>query len=185
MSNAVTCIALLRGINVGKAKRIAMADLRELVESLGCRDVRTLLNSGNVVFTIDAVRAAGIARRIEAGIQKKLAVASRVTVMSADDLAEIVASNPLLKIADNPSRLMITVLSDPADQMKLTALVRQSWKPDSLALGTRVAYAWCASGILQSNLFDALGRALQDGATSRNWATILKLHALASKHAAT
>ena len=56
----------------------------------------------------------------------------------------------------------------------------ENWNPDALAIGPRVAYAWCVSGIIESKLFNALSRALKDGATSRNWATMLKLHALAS-----
>src|SRR5437016_255242 len=100
-----TYIALFRGINVGKAKRVSMAELRKLIEGLGCSDVRTLLNSGNVVFNADDKRAPGIARRIETAIEKKLGVAARVTVISAEELADIVASNPLLKVANDHSRL--------------------------------------------------------------------------------
>jgi len=177
-----TYIGLIRGINVGKAKRVAMADLRKLVEDLGCGNVRTLLNSGNMVFTYDTKRADGIAAKIESGIEKKLGVAARVTVISDDELAEIVAKNPLLKIADNHSRLMVTVLTDPADRKKLQSLEKENWKPDALAIGKRVAYVWCTGGILDSKLFDSIARIIKDGATSRNWATILKLHALSSNH---
>src|SRR6266540_2320543 len=100
-------IALLRGINVGKAKRVAMADLRKLLEKLGYGDVSTLLNSGNIVFTTPRAAAGNAAARIEKAIAEKLGLASRVTVISATELAAAVAENSLLDIADNSSRLMV------------------------------------------------------------------------------
>jgi len=171
--------ALLRGINVGKAKRIAMADLRALVEGLGYRDVRTLLNSGNVVFSVPVKSKGDPAVRIQQAIARELGVTSRVTVLTAAELKTVVEKNPLLAIADDPSRHLVTVLSDAAARAKLQPLTRQDWTPDALALGKRAAYLWCASGILDSKLSQAAARALGDAATSRNWATILKLHALA------
>ena len=130
-------VALIRGINVGKAKRVAMADLRALVEKLGYGDVRTLLNSGNVVFTSANADARDAARRIEDGMSAKLGVSARVTVLTAAELAAAVKSNPLLEVADNPSRLMMAVLLDPADRRKLEPLLKQDWSPEALALGKR------------------------------------------------
>jgi uncharacterized protein (DUF1697 family) len=171
-------IALLRGINVGRAKRVAMADLRAVVEGLGYGDVRTLLNSGNVVFSASGATAGTAAARIEESLAAKLGVSTRVTLLSALELAGIVVENPMLGIADDPSRLLVGVLSDPADRARLEPLLEHDWAPDALALGRRVAYMWCAGGILESRLAQAVGRALGGAVTSRNWATILKLHAL-------
>jgi uncharacterized protein (DUF1697 family) len=178
---AGTMIALIRGINVGKAKRVAMADLRALVESLGCTDVRTLLNSGNVVFTAPAGLSADDAgTRISEGMAQKLGVPARVMVITARELAEIVAGNPLPQAEAEPSRFLVAVLASIADRARLEPLTKEEWAPDALALGTRVAYLWCAGGILESKLVDAVGRATRDAATTRNWATIVKLHALAN-----
>ena len=174
-------IALIRGINVGRAKRVAMADLRALVEGLGYGDVRTLLNSGNVVFSATGTATAKAAVRIERALAADLGVAARVTVLTAKELADAVAANPLLDVANDFSRLMVAVFREPADRTKLETLLKQDWAPDVLALGSRVAYMWCADGLLESKLAAALGRALGDGATSRNWATVLKLHALTSE----
>jgi len=173
-------IALLRGINVGRAKRVAMADLRALVEDLGYGDVRTLLNSGNVVFTVPGSAKGDAASRIEKAIETQLGVSSRVTVITAAELAAVVEENPLLEIADNPSRLLIAVLNDKSDRTRLEPLLKQDWAPDALAVGQRVAYMWCAGGLLESRLADTIGRVLRDAVTTRNWATILKLHALAT-----
>jgi uncharacterized protein (DUF1697 family) len=175
-------VALLRGINVGRAKRIAMADLRALVESLGYGDVRTLLNSGNVVFTVPGTAKGDVASRIQKAIEAQLGVSSRVTVITAAELDTIVEENPLLEIAHDPSRLLVAVLNDKADRKRLEPLLKEDWTPDALAVGQRVAYMWCASGLLESRLADTVGRLLRDAVTTRNWATILKLHALTKDH---
>jgi uncharacterized protein (DUF1697 family) len=173
-------VALLRGINVGHAKRVAMADLRKLLESLGYEDVRTLLNSGNVVFTAPRAAKGDAAARIEKAIEAKLAVSSRVIVLRAAELAAIVEENPLLKLADNHSCLMVAVLGKKGDRALLEPLLKEKWTPDALALGKHAAYFWCPKGIMDSRLAVAIGRILRDATTTRNWATILKLHALAN-----
>jgi len=174
-------VALIRGINVGRAKRIAMADLRATLERLGYRDVRTLLNSGNVVFTGGRGTPAAAATRIEKAIESELGVSARVTVLTAAELATAIAENPLRQAADSPSRFLLAVVRDPADRGKLEPLAKRDWKPEAVALGTRVAYLWCADGILASALGAAVGKALGDGVTARNWTTMLKLSALAQE----
>lgn len=172
-------IALLRGINVGTAKRVAMADLRALVEGLGYGNVSTLLNSGNVVFTIPPKAAkTSPAKRIEQALYKQLGVASRVLVLSAAEIAVIVAENRLDAVATDPSRLFVAVAFDGSALAALTPLTTQHWGQDRLAVGTRAAYLWCVEGMTESRLAKAANRALGDAATTRNWATILKLNAL-------
>jgi uncharacterized protein (DUF1697 family) len=173
-------LALLRGINVGKAKRVAMADLRSLVADLGYLEVRTLLNSGNVIFRVPGAARGDPAGRIERAIVSRLGVSTRVTVLTAAELAAIVHDNPLLKVASNPSCLLVSVLSNPDDRARLEPLLRQVWAPEAMALGPRVCYLWCPSGILESRLAEAVNGLLRDAATARNWATILKLHDLVS-----
>jgi uncharacterized protein (DUF1697 family) len=170
-------LAFLRGINVGKAKRIAMADLRALFEDLGFTDVRTLLNSGNVIFTVARLKQ-DLGRMIEKAIAERLGVTSRVTILTAAELDAIVAGNPLLKVATNPSRLMVSVVNSAADMNRLQPLLKREWGADRMGVGPRVAYLWCPDSILDSELAIAVAKALGDGVTSRNWATITKLHAL-------
>ena len=97
---------MIRGINVGRAKRVAMADLKKIIEKLGYTDVRTLLNSGNVVF--QATSAKGAAERIERGLER-LGVPARVVVLDAADLQTIVKQNSLAADDRNPSRLMVAI----------------------------------------------------------------------------
>jgi uncharacterized protein (DUF1697 family) len=172
-------VALLRGINVGRAKRVAMADLRALLEELGYSDVRTLLNSGNVVFTAPGVAPGDAAARIEEALPKRTGVSSRITVLTAEELAAAIDENPLLEVAHDPTRLFAAVLTNKVDRRKLEQLLQQDWAPEVLALGTRVAYVWCPEGLLASKLSAAVGKALGDAVTTRNWATLTKLHALA------
>ncbi|HEU4819064.1 DUF1697 domain-containing protein [Janthinobacterium sp.] len=170
-------VALLRGINVGRAKRVAMADLRKLLGDLGFAQVRTVLNSGNVVYDGGAVAPAEAAARIEEALVLKLGVAARVTVLSASQFAELVEQNTLAPAAD-AARLLTLVLNNPADVQRLAPLLQQPWQPEALALGRWAAYAWCPDGVLASKVVAALGVLLGDGVTSRNWATMQKLHAL-------
>ena len=171
-------VALLRGVNVGRAKRVAMADLRALVESLGCADVRTLLNSGNVVFSSPRADTAETARAIEEALRDRLGVASRVTVLSAAELDEIVAENPFAGTAVEASRLLVAFCREDDGPRKLAPLLAEEWGTDALAVGKRAAYVLCASGILESALLESVTRVLRDGVTTRNWATVLKLQAL-------
>ena len=170
-------VALLRGINVGRAKRVAMADLRKLLGDLGFTQVRTVLNSGNVVYDGGKVAPADAAARIEEALVLKLGVAARVTVLSASQFAELIEQNPLAPAAD-AARLLTLVLNNPADMQRLAPLLQQPWQPEALALGRWAAYAWCPDGVLASKVVAALGVLLGDGVTSRNWATMQKLHVL-------
>jgi uncharacterized protein (DUF1697 family) len=171
-------VALLRGINVGRAKRVAMADLRAVVEGLGYADARTLLNSGNVVFGVPGKAKGDAARRIEEAVAAQLGVASRVLVVSAEDVAAVVAGDPVGATATDPSRYLVTFVRDPAELAKVAPLAAQDWRPDVLCVGERAVYTWATEGILKSPAVAAVAKALGDGATSRNWATVLKLHAM-------
>jgi uncharacterized protein (DUF1697 family) len=107
-------------------------------------------------------------------------VRANVTVVTAKDLGAIVAGNPLTRVATDPSRLLVAFCGQRADLARLAPLLAQNWAPDALAVGAQAAYMWCAEGILASRLAEAAGRALGDRATTRNWATVMKLLALAA-----
>lgn len=175
-----TWVALLRGINVGTAKRVAMADLRAAMESLGYLEVRTLLASGNVVFTTTGALRRDAAATMQAALAGRTGVSSRFTVLSAAELGDIVGANPLAGVMTDPSRMFVGFLQEPRDAARLAALAGGPWKPDVLALGRRVAYLWCPNGQMESRLSEAVGKALGDRVTVRNWSTTTKLLALAT-----
>ena len=169
------CVALLRGINVGKAKRVPMADLRGLVEELGYTDVRTLLNSGNVIFRATRPKVAKIAGAIEAAFESRFGFHVSVVVVTGEELKAIVAANALHKIANDPARYLVAFIADAGTLSKAKPLLKQSWSPEALAVGNDAAYLWCAGGVNDSKLMAAFSRATGEAATTRNWATVLKL----------
>ena len=171
-------IALLRGINVGTAKRVSMKELQALVTTLGYTNVRTLLNSGNVVFEVPAKQKGDAAHRIEAAMAGQLGVTANVIGVTEEKLRAVIAGNPLAKIASDPSRYLVGFVEDAGELKRLEPLLTENWAPDALAVGNGAVYLWCAQGIRDSKLAKAVGRALGETVTMRNWATVLKLQAL-------
>ena len=176
-------VALFRGINVGKAKRIAMADLRVLLGKLGYTDVKTLLNSGNAVFTADAGKPRELASTIREAVKKKLGVDAHVIVKSAKDIASILKGNALVDIATDPSRLLVAMTDEPKSLAAVKALAKQAWGDERIHVGKDAAYLWCANGILESKAAVALLGGLRDVGTTRNWGTLQKIGAIVSENA--
>ena len=174
-------VALFRGINVGKAKRIAMADLRKLLGKLGYTDVVTLLNSGNAIFTADIDSATTHATRIQQAVLGKLGVDALVIVKSDKDMAAIVAGNEIGGVADDPSRLLVALTNNPKALAGVKALTHTDWGKERLHVGKHAAYLWCANGILESKALGVLLKGLEGAGTTRNWATLNKIHALMAK----
>ena len=173
------CIALIRGINVGRGKRISMSDLRQLVSDLGHTNVRTLLSSGNVLFQSPRPNVVKLSSRIEAAITAKCGFSAMVAVITAADLASIIDENPLRKVATDPSKQLVAFASRPELLAPLRPMLKEAWSPDALAITARAAYLWCSAGILDSKVNQAFARNAGAGVTTRNWATVLKLQAAA------
>jgi uncharacterized protein (DUF1697 family) len=172
-------VALLRGVNnIGPATRVAMADLRALFEGLGFRDVRTLLNSGNVIFSAPQQGRGDVLARIEKGLSAGLGLIVPVIVLTGEELAAAVRNNPFAAVSTNPSRLLVVAPRTRSDQKRLRPLLEKRWAPEALALGSRVAYLWCANGVARSPLWAAVERALERSGTARNMATMTKTMAL-------
>jgi len=184
------CIALLRGINVGKAKRIAMADLRGLLEGLGHSQVKTLLNSGNIVFEAgfkkgrsEASELRRIADEIGAAVQAHAGFHAEVIVISGEALRAAMQANPFPAATEQASQFLLAFAPDAASLSALAPLQAQDWSPDQFALGEQAAYLCCSGGILESRLAKELLR--QGTCTTRNWATLSKLLELVNPAAAT
>src|SRR5438067_3362090 len=116
-------VALLRGINVGGHNLIAMADLRNLLGDLGFTDVKSLLQSGNVVFKSARRTAAGLERLLETQTAERLGASADFIVRSASEWEEIVARNPFAKEAkDDPSHLLVMFLKTAPAEKDVSAL---------------------------------------------------------------
>ncbi|HTD28299.1 MAG TPA: DUF1697 domain-containing protein [Xanthomonadaceae bacterium] len=173
-------VALLRGVNIGKAKRVPMVELRALLIDLGYTEVATLLNSGNAVFVARTGSPAKHAVSIAAAISSRLKVEVPVIVKSASELTAILSENPIKAGADQHSRFLVAFVQDASELSSLAAIASLVVHPEEFALGKHAAYLLCARGILESKAGEALLGKVGKSATSRNWATVLKLQALAS-----
>jgi uncharacterized protein (DUF1697 family) len=175
------CIALIRGINVGRGNRIAMADLRDMVVDLGHTNVRTLLNSGNLLFQCKRPNVAKIAASIATAIDAACGFSVAVTVITAQELDRIIDENPLLHVVDDHARHLVAFVTHPKHLEPLRPMLKETWTPDALVITERVAYLWCSTGLIDSKFLQTFSRKAGATVTTRNWATVLKLQAAAKK----
>lgn len=173
-------VALLRGVNVGKARRVPMAEFRSTLAGLGYTGVATLLNSGNAVFRATSGTPARHAASIAAALAAHLKVDVPVIVKSARELATVVAECPIKADPSNHSRLLVAFVQEAKALAGLASIERLVAPPEEFAIGSRAAYLYCAAGILESEAGKALLGKAGRLATTRNWATVLKLQALAA-----
>lgn len=166
-------VALWRGINVGKAKRLAMADLKALLAELGATNVATLLNSGNAVFDVKKKLSAD---KIRATVAEKLGVDAAVILKTAAEWAAIAAEQPIAE-ADDPSRLLVAIPATIEALKAAESIVADSG--ERFVVTAHAAYLWCGNGILESKAAVLLLKKLGEAGTTRNWATVQKLQALA------
>jgi uncharacterized protein (DUF1697 family) len=170
-------VALLRGINLGQARRVAMGDLRELLESHGYEDVRTHLQSGNVVLS-SPVSGARLERALERQLADGLGIEVEVVVRSRKQLADIVARDPLGKVAKNPSRYLVSFLRSKPPAKVVRELAAADVAPEQVVIQGREVYAWHPAGVQKSKLNKLLAQRLGITATARNWNTVTRLLAL-------
>jgi uncharacterized protein (DUF1697 family) len=174
-------IALLRGINLGSSRRVAMGELRELLSGAGYDGVRTYLQSGNVVLSSDEPP-----ERLQAALAKEIAtglgVESEVIVRTRDELADVIARDPLGDVATNPRRYQVSFLSAEPDPAIVRELEGVDVAPERVAFSGREVYAWHPDGINDSPAAKLLtSKRLGVSVTARNWNTVTKLLALADE----
>ena len=174
-------VALLRGVNVGGNKKIAMADLRELLRGMGFSDVETLLQSGNAILGGATGEPAAVAGAIERALAEQLGLKSTVLLRTAAELAGIVAADPLAQIATNPSHYLVGFLGGDPSPEAARFVAGVDLPPDAVRLVGRELYVWYSIDVLHSPISAiAWERELGLPVTMRNWNTVRKLAALAS-----
>ena len=179
MPPAQVQIALLRGINLAGARRVGMAALRDLLTGHGYGDVRTYLQSGNVVLTSTAPPER-LARELEGQIGKGFGIDVQVLVRTRAELAAVVARNPLGDVADDPARDQVSFLAAEPDPEVVRALAAEDVAPERFVVVGRELYAWHPGGVGRSPLAKRLTeRRLGVGVTARNWKTVTALLELA------
>ena len=174
-------ILLLRGINLAARNRIAMADLRRVLEDAGFEDVRTYLQSGNVVVSSTA-KSDDVARKTKRLIAKHFDLDIAVVVRSRAQLAKIVERNPLKTVAKNPKRYQVSFLETKPTREVVRRVEEAAVPPEQVVAIGREIYAWHPDSIGRSRLWTLLaGQRLGITATARNWTTVTKLLSLAQE----
>jgi uncharacterized protein (DUF1697 family) len=175
-----TCIALLRGVNVGGRTMLPMATLRTFLEELGFDRPTTLLQSGNAVFRTSGPVTPALEARIEKAATR-LPVATTIFLRSSSEWRQLIDANPFeAEAASDPSHMVLICLKQPATPAAIDALRAAIRGPERVQLRGRELYAVYPDGMGRSKLTGAMiEKALGTRATARNWNTVLKLAALA------
>lgn len=173
-------IVLLRGVNVGGAKKVSMAQLAGLLASLGYSRVATHLNSGNAVLSAPDGNPRAVELAISEAVRAEVGMPVEVLVRTRDELAAIVALDPLAAVATDPSRSLVCFLSATPDPLALAGLTATDFAPESFVLHGRELYLWCPNGIHDSPVAKAMSdKRLGVTATARNQNTVRRLLTLA------
>jgi uncharacterized protein (DUF1697 family) len=171
-------IALLRGVNVGGNKMVAMADLRALLSKMGFEDVQTLLQSGNVVFSGPKKSPTALERELEAALEKALKMNVDFHVRTSDEWRKVIDANPFTAEArKDPARLLVSCYKAPLDPAKVKAAQAVITGRERLRADGRHLYMTFPDGQGNSKAAIVVGKMLGAG-TARNWNTVLKLAAL-------
>jgi len=170
-----TWIALLRGINVGGNNILPMAEFRSELESLNLKNVRTYIQSGNVVFDSAVKSASSLTTKIGERIEIRYGFRPQIFILSREGLLSAIESNPFTKATSEPKTLHFCMLSEPATNPDLQALDRVKTATESYNLTNHVFYLHAPDGIGRSKLAAVIERSLGVTTTSRNFRTIDKL----------
>ena len=176
-----TYIGLLRGINVGGNNMVAMADLRDMMTKIGFSDVKTLLQSGNVVFRAAAKAPAKLESQLEAALEKRLGLKIEFHVRTADEWRSVIAANPFgAEAKKDPGHLLVSCFKAPLDKANVKALQAAITGRETLSADGRHLYMVFPDGMGNSKAAALVDKKLGARGTARNWNTVQKLAALCS-----
>jgi uncharacterized protein (DUF1697 family) len=181
-ASTAPCIALLRAINLPASKtQIAMSGLRDLLTTLGFDDVRSVLQSGNLLFRSNVPTPANLERQLETEVEKHFGLRTDILVRTVEERDAVIAHNPFRDEAKrDPGRLIVMFLKDAPGAGAVRALQGAIKGPEIVRAKGREAYIVYPIGIGRSRLTNALiDKKLCTRCTGRNWNTVLKLASLA------
>ena len=166
---------LLRGINVGTKNSLPMAELRRMLEALGCTDVRTYVQSGNAVFAT-TLRTDELTAAIEAALEQYMGRPIATMLRTEAQLRAIVDGNPFPEMLAQPSYLCVTFLSHAPTKAEIGPIHATDFGEERFEVTGSEIYTWHPHGQGRSPLSAALGKLKLRGAvTTRNWNTVAKL----------
>lgn len=176
-----TKIAILRGINVGGHRKILMADLRQILETSGLKNIVTYIQSGNVVFKSDLENSA-LEILIENAIQTHFGFNVPAIVRTHQELSNLIKNNPFYANNVDVKKLHVTFLKPTLEKENINTLDFNVFKPDVFSVSDKAIYLYLENAYhkskLSTNFFE---KTLNVGATTRNWKTTLKLLELCEK----
>ena len=172
-------IALLRGVNVGGHQPVTMSDLRDLLAELGFETARSILQSGNLIFSSLPRAGAELERMLEAETEKRLGIRADFLIRGAKEWRDVVAHNPFPKEAErDPSHLVVMFLKAAVHAKAVKAVRAAIAGREKLSADGRQVYIVYPDGIGKSKLTNVmLEKKLGTRGTARNWNTVLKLAA--------
>ncbi|HSI91712.1 MAG TPA: DUF1697 domain-containing protein [Adhaeribacter sp.] len=170
-----TYIAIIRGINVSGKHKVPMAELKPLCESLGWRNVRTYIQSGNVIFETDSPE--NLAGKLEEVIAENFGFKVPVIIRTALEMAKVVAANPYAEMVGfEPEKLYVTFMAEAPQPDKLEAIKAFTFEPEMYSILGKEIYIYCFNGYgntkLENSFFE---KKLKVTCTTRNWRTVNKL----------
>lgn len=173
---------LLRGVNVGTKNSLPMAELRAMLEDIGCTEVRTYVQSGNAVLGTK-LGATELTKAIEEALERYMGRPIATTLRTHGQIKAIVDANPFVNVATKPAYLCVTFLANAPTRSEVAPLHEQDFKPELFQVAGQEIYTWHPNGQGRSPLAAALGRLkLRGAATTRNWNTVLKLLEMLGEH---
>ena len=169
-------VALLRGINVGGKNKLPMAKLVEIFSEAGCSDVRTYIQSGNVVFAASVKTVKRLPSLIAEAIAARFGLRVPVVLRSSEELRDVARSNPFLRSGHDAESLHVAFLADAPARRSSAALDHARSPGDSFELRGRELYLHLPNGVARTKLTNAyFDGTLETTSTVRNWRTVLKL----------
>ena len=169
-------VALLRGINVGRAKAVSMAELASVFSDLGYTDVMTVLRSGNVVFGAQTATSADAPEQIEAAVLAATGVQSSVLLLDSAGFLTILDMNPLVAEATDGSKAFVTFVTSMPTSIELPDA--NLLAPELLAVGPAAVYQWMPDGSLHTRVPRSFWKQFDTPVTARNWNTARKLRTI-------
>lgn len=175
-----TFIAFLRGVNVGGAHSLPTKSLVELLQSLGLKNIRTYIQSGNAVFETNEKTASKLGLKIKEAIQEKFGFAPEVLLLPLEELEAAQANNPYPEADSNPRALHLLFFQAAPKKVDLKALASQA-ESERFTLRGSILYFYAPDGIGRSKLFPRVAKLLGGIGTARNWRTVCKVLEIARK----
>lgn len=179
-----TYIALLRGINVGGNNKLPMRELVTVLAELGMSNIKTYIQSGNVIFQSERVDRVALAQEISTAIGTSHGFMPAILLLDKHELAAVMAANPFPEGADEPKSLLLFFLEALPPNPDIAMLEQLKAENERYALIDKVFYLYAPDGIGRSKVAEKFGKGWKVAITARNWRTVCQIMAMAGEVAA-